>query len=215
MQLPISAAVINFQTPDLLDEAVRSFHQHYPEVRLLVVDNGSQDDSPDLVRRLEAELASVEALLLEENVYHGPAMHEALVRLETPYVYIFDSDTVTREGGFLEAMHEGLAADERLYGAGQVVRANRRGFRDERGAPVLASAYMLLRRDLYHQFPPFVHHGLPALFNFTAAHESGYRLLPFPIERSVDHLGRGTAERFGYGLGWRGRLDFLLNRLGF
>ena len=214
--LAVAAAVVNFQTPDLLGPAVRTFHAHYPDVRLLIIDNGSADESPGFVRALADELGpAVEALLLEENIFHGPAMHRALCELDAPYVYIFDSDTETLTGGFLEAMQAELEAAPTRYGSGHVVRANHRGFRDERGAPVLASAHMLLKRDVYHRLPPFIHHGLPALRNFEAAAEQGYELVPFPLEDFVLHKGRGTAERFGYGLGLRSKLDFVLNKLGF
>lgn len=210
----VAAAVVNFQTPDLLEKAVRTFHAVYPGVPVLVVDNGSRDGSPALVRRLEEELAPVEALLLEENIYHGPAMHRAMEHLGARYVFFFDSDTETLRGGFLEAMVEALEASERHYGAGQVVHVNRRGFVSPNGIPVLTSWHMLLRRAAYHRLPPFVHHGLPVLHNFRAAAEQGYRMVPYPVQEYVHHLGRGTVSRYGYSLGLRSKLDFLLNRLG-
>ena len=30
----------------------------------------------------------------------------------------------------------------------------------------------------------------------------------------IDHLWRGTASKFGYGLGLKGKFDYLLNKLG-
>ncbi len=208
----VSAAVVNYQTPDLTEEALRSFRRHYPDVELLVIDNGSQDSSPDLIRRLADEL-TLQTIFLQRNRYHGPAMHIAMSELQTPWVFLLDSDTITEKGGFLEAMLE-LGASPKVYGAGKVVHVDRRGFRADDGIPVLVSAYMLINRDIYHRLPPFVHHGLPALQNFEAAHRAGYHLEPFDIERYVRHLGRGTAARFGYGLGFRSRLDFLLKKLG-
>ena len=211
----VAAAVINYQTPDLLETAVRSFHRAYPTLPLLIIDNGSQDQSPALITTLQNELGGpIETLFLKENRYHGPAMHLALTHLQAPYVFIFDSDTETHRSGFLEPMLALLSADEANYGAGDVVRANKRGFADPKGVPVLASAFMLIKRSLYHRLPPFIHHGLPVLGNCTAAAAQGYRLLDFPIEDYIEHFGRGTAARFGYGLGLRSRLDYLLNKLG-
>lgn len=211
----LAAAVVNFQTPDLLETAVRSFHRAYPEVRVLVVDNGSQDGSPELIRRLARELGPVvEPMLLAENRYHGPAMHAALEHLSARYVYFFDSDTETQKTGFLEPMVALLDAAPEHYGAGQLVHVNRRGFVAPGGIPVLTSWHMVLKRSIYHRLPPFIHHGLPVLQNFRAAADEGYKLLPFPIEDYVRHMGRGTVSRFGYSLGFRSRLDYLLNKLG-
>jgi hypothetical protein len=215
MRADVAAAIVNFQTPDLVEVAARSFHAVYPDVPLLLLDNGSQDGSPALVRRLEEALApGVEALLLAENVFHGPAMHLAMQRLQTRTVFFLDSDTETLRGGFLEPMIELVESADAHYGAGQVVQVNRRGFVARDGIPVLTSWHMLLKRSLYHRLPPFVHHGLPVLQNFRAAAEAGYQLKPFPVQDYVRHLGRGTVSRFGYRLGLRSKLDFLLNRLG-
>lgn len=210
----VAAAVVNFQTPDLLETAVRTFHAAYPDVQLLIVDNGSKDDSSDVIKKMEGEVGpAVRSLLLKDNRYHGPAMDLAIQELDRPYIYIFDSDTETLRGGFLERMLE-LAERRQVYGVGKIAHVNKRGFASRAGIPVLVSAYMLIERDTYLRLPPFVHHGLPALQNFKAAADEGHRLEEFPIDDYVVHFGRGTAERFGYGLGFRSRLDYLLNKLG-
>ncbi len=210
----VSAAVVNYQTPDLLETAVRSFHSFYPAVKVLVIDNGSSDDSPERIDALCGCLGdSVEGRFLSENRFHGPAMDLALRALDTPLVYIFDSDTETVREGFLEEMTR-LASRDEVYGVGRITHVNRRGFAAKSGIPVLVSAYMMIKRRLYLDLPPFVHHGLPVLANFSAAAQRGHTLESYPIDEFVNHLGRGTAERYGYGLGLRSRLDYLLNKLG-
>ncbi len=210
----VSAAVVNFQTPDLLETAVRSFNREYPNVPLLIVDNGSSDGSPDVIRTLQRELGpSIRTKLLSENRYHGPAMDLALRELDRRFVYVFDSDTETVRGGFLERMAM-LGAEDNVYGVGKIAYVNRRGFAAPTGIPVLVSAYMLVKREIYLKLPSFIHHGLPALENFRAAAEEGYRLEDFPIDDYVTHFGRGTAERYGYGLGFRSRIEYILNKLG-
>lgn len=213
--LPL-VAIVHFQTPDLLHDAAHSFRDVYPHAELLLLDNGSADGSAEEVRRLAAGLGGpTRAGLLPANLYHGPAMDHVLRTAEAPAVFFLDSDTVTRRAGFLEAMQERLFAREDVLAVGQVVTVDRRGFAAPVGIPVPASAYMLIRTDLYRGLPPFRHHGLPVLETCTEAHRRGLRVEPFPIQEYVDHLGRGTAERFGYGLGIRSRLDYLLHRLGF
>ena len=48
----IGVIIINFQTPDLLQNAVVSFRSFYPAVDLLIVDNGSKDNSLDIINTL-------------------------------------------------------------------------------------------------------------------------------------------------------------------
>ena len=211
----ITGVVVNYRTPELLDRAVRSFHEAYPDIRVLIVDNGSEDESIDVIDRLETDYTGVvDSLRLSENLYHGPAMDRAIQRLETPYVYLFDSDTLTRTSGFLERMIEELESRTNAYGAGRVLTVNSRGFASEDGTRILWAPYMLIDRAIYRELPPFEHHGVPVLRNMEAAEERGYELVEFPVEEYVEHLGRGTASKYGYGLGLRSRLNNLLHRLG-
>lgn len=211
----VSGVVVNYQTPELLDQAVRSFHDAYPAVQLLIVDNGSRNRSIAVIDALEEEYPeTIHSLRLSANLYHGPAMDRALRRLETPYAYLFDSDTITRQPGFLEPMTGQLQAREENYGAGRVLTVNSRGYSSDDGIPILWAPYMLIDRTIYRNLPPFEHHGVPVLRNMEAADERGYRLVEFPVEDYVDHLGRGTASKYGYRLGLKSRLNHLLHRLG-
>lgn len=211
----LGAVVVNYQTPDLLDRAVRTFHEAYPDVAVLIVDNGSEDSSHAAIDLLEDDYpATIRSLRLPTNLYHGPAMNRALHQLEKPYAYLFDSDTITRQTGFLEAMVKLLSSRPEVYGIGRVLHVNSRGFSTEEGTPILWAPYMLIDRVRYTELPPFQHHGVPVLENMLEAHRRGLELEDFPIRDYVDHLGRGTADRYGYGLGLRSKLNRLLHRLG-
>lgn len=211
----IEAVVVNFQTPDLLERAVTTFMEHYPEVPTLLIDNGSRDESHKVIEELERRFApSLRPMLLEKNIFHGPALDLAMRTLTAELIYVFDSDAFTLRGGFLEGMRDRLLADERAYGIGKLVTVDHRGFLASRGVPIVTTPHMLLRREIYADFPPFEHHGMPTLKNFTAAQKEGYRMLDFPINDYVEHEGRGTAGRFGYSLGIRGKIDLILHKLG-
>jgi hypothetical protein len=166
----------------------------------------------ELMRSIEPQQTDI--LLLDSNIYHGPAMDRAMKEIKEEYVLFLDSDTETRRGGFLEAMRSGLDASPTTYGLGRYLTVNKRGFQVSTGVNVLAPAYMMIRRSMYFELPPFEHHGLPVLKNILAAQQKGYGLQMFPVEDYIDHRWRGTASRFGYGLGWRGKLGFVLNKVG-
>lgn len=212
----ISVLIINFQTPDLLRTAVESFRSHYPSVHMVIIDNGSQDGSVAAIREFTRPFAKdTELVTLPSNIFHGPAMHLGITQHCREHCFVLDSDTKTLKGGFLEAMAGDMERHPDIYCIGRLDMVNNRGFISERGeVPAVRTAYMLLRRSQYLRLPPFEHHGLPTLRNFTAARAAGLRLRSFPIDESVEHFGRGTASRFGYQLGFRSKLDYLLNKFG-
>ena len=209
----VSTIIVNYRTPELLDVAVRSFQETYSQIRLLIIDNGSDQPSLDVIKRLESDYpATVNSHLLPENIFHGPAMDLGIKRLATPYVFILDSDTQTKRSGFIELMLDRFT-DSNVYAVGQTATVNERGFASSSGEIIVPiSAYMLLDRQKYLQLPPFVHHGLPVLNNIAAAQQRNWNVSEFPVGDYVDHFGRGTASQFGYGLGWRSKLDYLLNK---
>jgi GT2 family glycosyltransferase len=215
MSKQVRTVVVNYQTPDLLKEAIESFRKYYPQSPLLIIDNGSKDNSREVIEQMRQQTpACTSVLLLDENTYHGPAMHQAMKAVNDDFIFFLDSDTKTIQGGFLEAMQTELEKTENVYGIGLPVTVNKRGFLAVTGMTILAPAFMMLRRRLYSKFPPFEHHGQPVLKNFLRAQQMGYTLQSFPIEKYIDHRWRGTASRFGYGLGWRGKKDFILNKVG-
>lgn len=209
----VQTAIIHFQTPDLLVQAVESFRRHEPEAPLLLVDNGSADGSAKVLEQLGRDQPHTVARMLPENRFHGPAMDLVLQESEADCVFFLDSDTITHRPGFLRPMAQHATASG-VWACGQVTRADGRGFAASEGTPVPVSAFMMINTAAYRSLPPFIHHGLPVLQASMAAAEKGLRVHDFPVEQYVEHLGRGTAERFGYGLGWRSRLNYLLHRFG-
>jgi len=214
----VTTVIINFQTPDLSERAVVSFRKYYPDRPLLLIDNGSRDHSVTILSRLHRESPKTITLLLNKNnLHHGPAMDQALRQLESAFVLFLDSDCAVLQGGFIEPMLEALSGKQECYVIGQRTFMNKRGFDVSGGAdstPYIRPICMLVKRELYLSLPPFERHGTPCLANMRAARERGLELLHFSIEEFIDHKGRGTAGRFGYNLGWKGKWNYLLNRFG-
>ncbi len=137
--MDITTVIINFQTPDLLNKAVRSFKEFYPNVNLLIIDNGSQDhgESVNLINRLSEEYKFIESVFLNSNIFHGPAMDMAIKKyVDTKYVFFLDSDTETQRSGFLEQMTSLITSETSIYGVGEIIKANKRGYKSEKGKEI-------------------------------------------------------------------------------
>jgi glycosyltransferase involved in cell wall biosynthesis len=199
----LTALVINYRTLDLLTRCVESYRSAYPQGRLLIIDNGSHDESTEYIHSLVERFPQITAIFNEKNINHGPAMDQGIRAVRTPFLFILDSDCEVLRGGFLEAMRE-LFIDPNLYASGHLLHLNWCGFaarRSERNwIPYIHPHAMLIDRQKYLDLAPFVHHGSPCLRNMKSAQKAGYSMVHFPVGKFIRHTGRGTCSRFGYNL---------------
>lgn len=198
----ITAIIINFRTPHLLRGAVGSLLAYYPTLSLILVDNGSHDNSRVEIRRLQVQYPSVRVLSLSTNIYHGPAVNRAISITTTPLFFLMDSDCTVLQGGFLEKMLS-LFNDLRVYSAGLVRNVKTTGVsvtRDEQrrgiGIPYAETWGALYHKRKCARLGRFIKGGASAIRIATAAQKQDYKVARFPIDHYIEHLGAGTRRMF-------------------
>ncbi len=213
----VTVVIINYQTPDLTRHAITSFRKFYPNVQLILIDNGSRDESVKILTDIQSTQSATTKLVLNKtNNHHGPAMHQAINLCSSDLVLFLDSDCEVLLGGFIEAMIELIEQDKQNYAVGKTEFLNERGFLvkpNQKRIRYIRPICMLVRKTLYNALPPFQLHGAPCLANMKEAAERNFGLIEFDIHKFIFHKGRGTASKFGYGLGIRGKVNYLLNKL--
>jgi glycosyltransferase involved in cell wall biosynthesis len=207
----LTAVVVNFRTLEATRTCLMTLRAAYPNLRTIVVDNGSGDESTAFLRELEARDELLDVIYNDENRFHGPALDQGVRAASTDLVFLLDSDCEIRHGGFLEPLLEAFEEDPLLYAIGKRGYANRYGYgpisdRERRTYYVHPFAAVIDQRK-YLTLPPFVHHGAPAYRNMWGATKAGYHLRHVTIEDHVIHHGRTTARAHGYGYDWRLRLE--------
>lgn len=203
MLTEVTVIAVNYKTSSLIRSCIESLRHHYPDISVVVVDNGSDDDSTAYVASLQDD-ASYTVMLNEFNVGHGPALHQAILHhVITPYFFTLDSDCTIERDGFIEKMAEQLRTDD-LYAIGWLRWVNSNGVaykgepRDKTHlTPYIHPSSGLYDRAKYLTLPPFDHRGAPARDNMRIAHERGFRMAAFPIHDYVTHLKAGTRRMYG------------------
>jgi hypothetical protein len=196
----VTCIIVNYKTRDLTETALTTFLKFYPGVSVLLVDNGSGDGSTVYVDCAQRRFKTVTSILHEKNLGHGPAMHKAILRAETEYVFTLDSDCVVNRGGFLERMTR-MAGRGDLYAVGWV-----RHVHPMTGVPVPESSRKYLEYVhpsaalysvyMYSDLPPFGHYGAPCILNMREAQKQSLHVASFPIEDYVEHLKAGTRRMY-------------------
>jgi len=200
----VTMLTVNYRTADLTKRCVTSFLTQYPQVKLILIDNGSGDDSTSYIRDMAAGNPNISAILNQDNRFHGPALDQGIRASNTRFVFTLDSDCEVKTGGFLEPMMR-LFGDPSLYAVGRLMLMDQFGFRlppaSEKGIRYIHPSAMLLDRSKYSRLVPFRHHGSPCLSNMRQAIRVGFTVSDFPVMEFISHDWRGTAGKYGYGLG--------------
>jgi glycosyltransferase involved in cell wall biosynthesis len=209
----VTAVVVNYRTLELTRRSVETLRAHCPSLPLIVIDNGSGDASTAYVRDLASHDCNIRVQLNKRNLYHGPALDQALRLAPTQFVFTLDSDCQVVRSGFLEAMLAHFD-DPQVYAVGELRYKNRFGYTyaywdaEPRSRPAwipyVHPYAMLVDRGKYLTLPAFVHHGTPCIKNMRAARDAGYVVRHFPVGEFVLHHAGGTSLKHGFGV--RGRL---------
>jgi GT2 family glycosyltransferase len=134
-----TAIVLSYQSARHLESCFAALlAQTVPPGQTILVDNGSSDGGPDLVR---ARHPGVEILLLGENAGYAAAHDRALARSRGERVLFLNPDCRLAPD-YLERLHETLARDEDAAAVqGKLLKS------DGAGSPVIDSTGIVLTRS--------------------------------------------------------------------
>lgn len=130
--LPQIAVIIpNWNGRRLLPTCLEALRrQSYPHFRVLLVDNGSEDDSLSLVR---AGFPEVEVLPLDKNYGFSAAVNRGIQAVCTPFIALLNNDTEADPAWLeaaIQAFHSHPEAD---YVASRMMNFHRRDLLDSAG----------------------------------------------------------------------------------
>lgn len=94
-KLPVSVIIVNYKTPELTLKALRAlFESSILPTQVILVDNASEDNTPELVR---AEFPQVELIESKENLGFAGGNNLAIKKANQKYIWLLNSDTETGE----------------------------------------------------------------------------------------------------------------------
>jgi N-acetylglucosaminyl-diphospho-decaprenol L-rhamnosyltransferase len=104
MMPDVSIVIVNWNTRDLLADCLGSIAQtaNGLDVEIIVVDNGSNDGSQDIVRQLFPEVQLIENT---KNVGFARANNQATETSQGCYILLFNSDAIATPGAIQSLVH--------------------------------------------------------------------------------------------------------------
>ena len=199
----ITGVTVSYNTKDLLEKAINSIRKFHPMMKLIVVD-GSDENNPcyDYIKTIADENTRV--FHAKENIGHGRGLCIGIEYIETPYMLIFDSDSEMLKSP-VQSMLDVMEED--TYGVGYIEMTDlgghewgsRQNKMEEGPMKYLHPYFCLIQISEYKKFPPYIHHGAPAVNTMLAIYRAG---LSDKILKEFDGLGHSASS----GWTWVGKL---------
>ncbi|MEM7314141.1 MAG: glycosyltransferase family 2 protein, partial [Planctomycetota bacterium] len=90
----LSIVIVSYNTRDLLDECLASIARHCNDAEVIIVDNGSRDDSVDMVRQKHPSVKLIDA---RANLGFAGANNRGIQEATGDYVLLLNSDTILED----------------------------------------------------------------------------------------------------------------------
>ena len=115
--IQLTIAILNWNGLDMMRRFLPSVVENSPEANVVVIDNGSTDDS---LSWLEREMPEVGIVRLDRNYGFAEGYHRGLREIDAPYYLLLNSDVEVRAGwlqpmlSYMEAHPEVAACQPKL-----------------------------------------------------------------------------------------------------
>ena len=164
----IEIVSVHYKTPDLICRQYESVRKIYPEIPYRIIDGS--DDGIAYFEDLEATDKHFNVERLRYNIHHGPGMDFAIRNSAYDFLLILDSD-VSLKMPLIEMMMENFCG----YSVGRKRMVNtlgRQSWEDGWVGKLFPKMYkyiyihpvcMLIGKEAYLQFKPFIKHGSPCI----------------------------------------------------
>lgn len=174
---------------------IESLQRFYPDIKMVIVDDNSDDDSVEYLKYKELTCPNITVWWKKGNYAgHGGNLHLAMVEyVKTKFVMLMDSDLIVERGNFIEPILQRFSENPKLYAIGtlQYTSYSNNGgepFTAEDAIPYGNPQLCVYDVDTYHELEtPFLHDGTPCILNMKAAHDAKLDVEYFPIDKYASH----------------------------
>ena len=98
--MDISIIIVNYKTKDLVFDCFESIKKEGSKIswEVIVVDNGSNDGSKEVFKKLEKEHDYFRFISNKENLGYGKANNQGIKIAKGKYIFLLNSDTLVKKG---------------------------------------------------------------------------------------------------------------------
>ena len=218
----VTAIVVSYKIVDILKESLKCFRKFYPDMELIIIDGSSFDESSDWVYSFAKKDKKTRVVFNDYNIHHGPGMNSGLRLTNTPYAFLFDSDTNILKGGMIEKMLNVASLNQDFYSIGTLHNVNDYGIdtmipyessdiqniTDIEGRSddiqYIHPRAKLVQIKQYFKYYQFIKHGAPCVGAYKSIQNAGKQnlLFHFPVSEYIYHpTGKGgTVGKLGFNL---------------
>ena len=109
----VAVVILNYNGKDFLEKFLGSVVENSPEADLFIIDNGSDDQSVEMVTK---EFPAIEIIALDKNYGYAQGYNKGLAGLDYPYFLLLNSD-VEVSAGWIPPLLKLAESDDKIAAA--------------------------------------------------------------------------------------------------
>jgi GT2 family glycosyltransferase len=191
--------VVNYNTPDLMVTLINSIRKFVGNNEIRIIDGSSEEylNEPNY-RNLTINDKNIHHHKIGYNIHHGGGMNYGLMRCETKYALIVDSDLKFISKGYVEFIDNKIKKYDSFYGIGRVIKVNKDGEGVANGKiKYLHPNLMFLDVNEFKKNVKFINHGSPCIKTMVSLNGKNCLIdTTKEMEKFVNYGNRGTRKRF-------------------
>lgn len=113
----ITVVIPNYNGADFLPRCMESLENQEdgtPSFDVVVVDNGSEDGSRQILENFSSQAFATTIIYLEENTGFDHAVNVGINATEAPYIVLLNNDTEVKSG-FIKKLYHGISQDKTVF----------------------------------------------------------------------------------------------------
>ncbi len=202
----VSIIILNWNGKELIKDCIESIKEKtsYPKYEIIVVDNGSKDNSVEMLKKMKKEKIIDKLILNKKNMGFAYANNQGFETAEGEYFFMLNNDTKVTKN-WLTKLVKAIETDEKIAAVGaQLLEPSILSKKLENGLiekQTVCGAAMLMRKKVIdlignldaEEFSPI--YGEETDWNYRAR-ASGFKIIEAPVK--IIHLGSvNTTEQTG------------------
>lgn len=196
--MSVEILVVSYNKSNLIQQLIQSYFKYnYNKYKLHIIDGSIIKEEKEKIKEI-CKNNNIKLTLFDYNIHHGPGLHYGILKSDSTYLFLMDSDALFIKEGLIEKL---LIEIENHFGIGKIEYVNKDGWNVEKSNNSINYLHpncCLISKEKYLSNYSLRLHGAPFITTMSKLNTTLKEFID--LNNYVNRGTQGTCKEFGYNL---------------